>query len=234
MSFSVSISLMSNQHRENWNRRTTFLKSSSSLNTPHLATTSEGTNGLTMEAMVGKLLDSVSWDTSHLATSRQSWASELWRDIMRTWGHDITTEETTDDISRHSWPPSPSLSPHRPRSSGTDLWFLFFLDFFLDLSDQLSDLQLRLLSASTSNVTGNRRKAAEIWVGMSHYFVGVSNLRKSHSPQYLRGREWWPEAEPGPGPQRRFCQQKRRVLRPPAWPPAHWTAPPAPRTGLHS
>ena len=52
--------------------RTTLLTSSSSLNTPHLATTSEGTNGLTMEAMVGKLLDSVSWDTSHLATSRQS------------------------------------------------------------------------------------------------------------------------------------------------------------------
>ena len=35
-------------------------------------TTSEGTNGLTMLAMVGKEVDSASWETSHLATSRQS------------------------------------------------------------------------------------------------------------------------------------------------------------------
>ena len=82
----------------------------------------------------------------------------------------ITTDEMTADMRPHIWPATPSLaatsSLHRLRGAGTDLWFLLFFDLFLEDSDQSSDLQLRLLSASTSNVTGNKRKAAEIFRGM--------------------------------------------------------------------
>ena len=73
----------------------------------------------------------------------------------------------TADMRPHIWPATPSLaatsSLHRLSGAGTDLCFLLFLDLFLEDSDQSSDLQLRLLSASTSNVTGNKRKAAEIF-----------------------------------------------------------------------
>ena len=98
----------------------------------------------------------------HLQTVLRHWDHQSYD---MTWG-DITTDEMTDDISLHRWPPTPSLaSLHRPisRGSGTDRWFLLFFDFFLlEFNDQSSELQLRLLSAWTSNVTGNMRKAAEI------------------------------------------------------------------------
>ena len=193
-----------------------------------------------MAAMVGNLGDSVSWDTSHLATSRQSWHGGHVLQVITWWSirenyhrwddcrHEATHLARHPLAGRHfltaqtqgrgHWPLVPPFLWSFPRGQ----W-----PFIRPPAASVVSLNLECHGEQEKSGGDLQRNGFNIKIVSSH-------LGKAHSPQYPPGRGWWLEAAQGPGLQRRFCQRMRRGLRPPASPRAHWTAPPAQRTGPHS